>query len=873
MARNRSAYRYMAYRRRRRNGHGTPRWVLVLIVMAGLALFSVFGMMAATFAVYQHYADGFVSPEVAIAQQPSGGAKILDRNGKLLYQFLDENSGLQDYVPIGSISPYLVFATVATEDSTFFTNPGVNYNGLIAAGIDNFSPLGHTPGFLQGRGGSSITQQLVKNIYFTPEERSKRSLSRKIKEIVYAREITNRYPGPDGKRQIMEWYLNYISYGDVFVGIQSASQGYFGVNAKDLTIGQAATLAAIPSCPSCYDPLTQPDAALEQRNIVLRRMYQERYIDGGQLFEAVLTPLQLSPHNFGIEAPHFVFNVVKPQLEQIFGKNALKRDGLVVYTTLDLDLQKKAQAILEGWIQNAESSDGHNGAVVAMDPNTAQTLVYIGSRDYFNTAIQGSNDMAQALNSPGSSFKPITYVTAFRDLGWGPGTLIMDQPIPSKYWDGKNPPRNPVSHSGPITARDALGSSLNIPAIKTILSVGVPSVIEQAKKMGITTLDGRDLGPSMTVGGVDVTLNDMVYAYTAFPNLGVERGIASTESRPPGNRTLDPVSILRVQDRDGNVLYPIVNGQPAQEPQPQEVRVAPPEESYEITSILSDPNAFCLTYGCGGLSVPGHTVAFKTGTSEPYEQVGLIGDTWTFGYTPQIVVGSWFGNADNSPMHGILSTTVSYRAVRDVLAEYLKDKPNEAFPQPPGMVKVSVCVPSGLKPTANCPITTPLDWVAHPPTQDDNWWQVRDGRRLLVLPDTLNQFRSEDALLWQSQPGVAPPTPTPGQEQPPAQTGTVQIASPQANNRIEGITPIAGTATSDHFVSYVLQYQSDAKPKNWVLISQGSAPVLNGILGTWDTRGIATGSYTVRLVVNDSAAGLLATTVHVVVVGARGQQQ
>jgi len=866
----------MAYRRRRRNGHGLPRWAMALIVLACLGVMGVGAVFATGYIVYQNYADGFVSPEVAIAQQPSGGARILDRTGNLLYEFLDDASGLREPVKIQNINPYLVFATVSVEDSTFFTNPGVNYNGLAAAAFDNFSPLGHKPGFLQGRGGSSITQQLVKNIYFTQEERSKRSVSRKIKETVYALELTKRYPGPEGKAQIMEWYLNSISYGNVFVGIQAASQGYFGVNAKDLTIAQAATLAAIPSCPSCYDPFADPDAATAQRNVVLRRMYQEHYIDAGQLFEAAVTPLKLAPKGYNIKAPHFVFDVVKPQLEQIFGADALKRDGLVVYTTLDLNWENKAQDILNGYIeQYEEGSGGHDGAAVGIDPKTGQIIVYIGSRDYFNDEIGGQNNMAGALNSPGSSFKPFTYITAFMDLGWGPGTLIMDQPIPSKYWDGKNPPRNPVAHSGPITARDALGNSLNVPAVKTILSVGIPNVIEQAKKMGITTLDGRDLGPSMTVGGVDVSLEDMVYGYTAFPNLGIQRGIQSTVSRPPGNRALDPIAILRVEDREGNILYPIVDGQPAQEVQPQEVRVAPAQEAFEINSILSDPSATCLTYGCGGLTIPGRPLAVKTGTSEPYEQIGLVGETWTYGYTPQLVFGSWFGNADNTPMTSVTSSyQVSAHTTRDFMVAYTEDLPVENFAVPEGMTKVSVCVPSGLKPTPACPITSPLDWLAHPPTQDDNWWQIQDGRRVIVPPSDISQFRREDALLWQNAPSIAPVTPTPGpNETPQQQQGTLTIASPFSNSRVEGITPIAGTATSDNFLSYVLQYQSDASPNSWTVISQADEEVTNGILGTWDTRSIPSGLYTLRLVVNDASAGQLTASVHVIVINSNENQR
>jgi membrane peptidoglycan carboxypeptidase len=881
MARRNASYRYLAYRRRRRNGHGMPRWLMALIVLAGLGVGAATILAASSYFVYRSYADGLVPPDQEIAKLPSGGARILDRNGNLLYEYLDDASGLREPVKIDNIPFYLVLATVATEDSTFFTNPGVNYKGLLGAAWDNFSPFGTTPGFLAGRGGSSITQQLVKNIYFTPKERQQRSVSRKIKETVYALELTKRY----SKSQIMEWYLNQISYGSVFVGVQAASKGYFNENVNDLTLAQAALLAAIPSCPPCYDPITQPDAAIRQRNVVLHRMYEEHYITGGQFWQAAAEPLQLSPHQFNVKAPHFVFNVVQPQLEQLFGADSLKRDGLVVYTTLDSGLQDQAQSILNGWIDTfEESSGGHNGAVVAMDPNNAQILAYVGSRDYFNEQILGQNDMADALNSPGSSFKPITYTTAFMNLGWGPGTLILDSPISSKYWDGKNPPRNPVAHSGPITARDALGNSLNIPAIKVILNVGVDKVIEQAKKMGITSLDGRQLGPSMTVGGVDVKLNDMVYAYTAFPNLGIEKGIESTEPRPPGNRTLDPISILRVEDRRGNILYPIVDGQPAQEAVPQEVRVAPAQETYMINSILSDPSAFCLTYGCGGLSI-GRPAAFKTGTSEPYEQIGLIGDTWTFGYTPQIVVGSWFGNADNSPMHNITSASVSYRAVRDVLLAYLNDKPVEQFQNPGGLVRASTCVPSGLKPTPACPFVSPEDWLVQAPTQDDTWWQIeridtRTGkpatattpsqfvqeRRILNLPDTLTEFQRDEALAWQFIAGAIPEPTPPDQNQPPQGQGVLAIVSPVESDRIEGIVPITGTATSPHFASYRLEFQSDADPSQWTLISQSVVPVTNDTLGSWDTRGLPASPYTLRLVVTDTAGGELTVEVHVVLV-------
>jgi membrane peptidoglycan carboxypeptidase len=890
MARNGAYYRHLAYRRRRRNanGKGVPRWLIALFVLGGLFAIALGVLAGVGYGVYQSYADDLVPPDEEIARLPLGGAEIRDRNGKFLYEFLDDAYGLRDPVPAEDISLYLVAATIAAEDASFTDNPGVNYKGLAAAAWDNFWPFGGTPGFLEGRGGSSITQQLVKNVYFTPEERAQRSIDRKLKETVFALELTQQYD----KQQIMEWYLNQISYGNIFVGVEAASQGYFDKHASELTLAEAATLAAIPACPSCYDPINQPEAALRQRNVVLHRMYEEGYLGEpssleakATLWEAAVQPLGVELQPFRVTAPHFVFNVVQPELEGLFGEEALRRDGLVVYTSLDLEAQRRAEAILEEWITTFEYSGGHNGAVVAIDPNTAEVLVYVGSRDYFREDIDGQNDMAAALNSPGSAFKPFNYVTAFMNLGWGPGTMILDTAISSKYWDGSRPPRNPgTGFQGPITVRNALGNSLNIPAIKTILYTGVPNVIRQAKKMGITTLDGRQLGPSMTVGGVDVKLIDMVYGYTVFPNLGILKGVESTVARPEGNRSLDPVVILRVENRDGEVLYPLVDGEPAPDrPAPQEERVAPAEESYLITDILSDPNAQCITFGvCGALTIPGRPMAVKTGTSEPYADSFNIGDTWAIAYTPQIVVGSWFGNADNSPMFDISSTSVSWRTVRNFMVEYHQDLPVEPFTRPGGLVKASVCIPSWLKPTEACPATTPDDLFAASslPEREDDWWTVaridtRTGklaseltpdeyieeRRFLRLPEGLPEFQRDQALAWAFLlHGSLDEVPT---EQTQESDIPLAITSPANGASVQGVVTITGRARSSDFASYRLEFRSEAEAGDWTLISESDSPVADGPLGTWDTSALPPGLYTIRLVLVDEKRGEIITRVQV----------
>jgi membrane peptidoglycan carboxypeptidase len=861
------------------------RWMMALIFLFGLTFVGAGVMAGVGYGVYRTYANDLIPPDEAIAQLPRGGARIYDRNGQELFEFLDNGEGLRQPVSIDRMNLYLIAATISWEDTSFEDNPGINYKGLTAAAIDNFWPFGGSSGVLEGRGGSSITQQLVKNVYFTQEEREKRTIDRKLRETVYALELTRKYD----KRQIMEWYLNQISYGNIYYGAQAASQGYFGKDAIDLTLAEAALLAGIPQCPTCFDPVNEPEAAVAQRNRVLVRMHEEcECLTADQTFYAALEPMQLVKQDYPIEAPHFVFSLIKPELQEMFGPDSVTDDGLVVYTSLDLELQRKAEGILEEQISTYEaSSGGHNGAVVAMDPRTAQILAYVGSRDYANEDITGQNDMAVALNSPGSTLKPFTYTTAFMNLGWGPGTMILDTPINTKWWDGANPPRNPgTGYQGPITVRDSLGSSLNIPAIKTILYTGVSPVIDQARKMGITSLgDPTQYGPSLTVGGVDVKLLDVVYGYSVFPNNGLLKGVPRTaQDDVPGSRELDPVTILRVEDRDGKVLYPLVDGQPAQEVPAQEIRVAPAENAFMINDILSDGCAQRITFGaCGALSIPGRKLAIKTGTSEPYETVGLIGDTWAFGYTPQLVVGSWFGNADNTPMTNISSTSVSWRTVRDFAIAFHENLPVEEFARPEGLVRGTVCMPSGLKTTPGCGKTTPEDWFATAsfPQRDDDWWvsgriDTRTGRpatdntpqqfvataRTLRIPEGLSEWAREQAQEWASVLGRRPTTGPDGENG--DQSVPVGITSPESAAPVDGLVIVRGSANSENFQFFRLEFQPSGSD-SWALIAQTGQPVDNGTLGVWDTSDLTPGIYTLRLTVVDTGAGEISTRIDVLV--------
>ncbi len=698
--------------------------LLVPATTAGAA--ALFGL-----AKYNEFSSEVQPAEDLLRELPQGGARIYDRNGVFLYEFVDELGGLRRPVPLSEISPWLIDATIATEDNSFWTNNGLNVAGLARAAWENFSPLEGE--FLEGSGGSSITQQLAKNVYIPREERTERSPERKLKEAVIALELTEQYP----KEQILEWYLNSIPYGGIYVGVQAAAEGYFGKEAKDLTLAEAALLAGIPQQPAAYDPFQNPVLARARQSEVLDLMVRNGSISAAEAERARDEELVFQQSRFEILAPHFVLGRVAQEIKARFGERALYEGGLEVVTTIDLELQDEAHRILEGWIREYEGpSGGHNGAFYVLDPHTGEILVYIGSRDYFRDDIAGRNDNVVSLNSPGSTLKPFTFMTAFMK-GWSTGTAILDTPteIMDPATDEPFVPRNPgTGYQGIITADKALGNSLNVTALKTILYAGVPETIRTLKLAGFTTLDNpAGYGPALTLGGVDVTLQDLTYGYSLFATGGIMRGDETLYEYDEGERALDPAAILRVTNPMGDVVY---------EYEPVEQRVFPESYPYLITSILSDGDNQCITFGaCGALSLPdGRPAAQKTGTSEPYDNdLRQIGETWAVGYTPHLVAGVWFGNADNAPMVNILSTSVSWRAYRDFMdfaLEYL-ELPPDPFVRPSTVVERELCWPSGKLPTSLCPNSRrypglfAMETLAHADEEAremyDSWWQPAGG--------------------------------------------------------------------------------------------------------------------------------------------------
>jgi membrane peptidoglycan carboxypeptidase len=395
---------------------------------------------------------------------------------------------------------------------------------------------------------------------------------------------------------------------------------------------------------------------------------------------------------FPILAPHFVLTYVAPQLELIMGREAMMHDGLVVTTTLDLNLQNEALRILERWISEFERvSNTHNGAALVIEPRTGEILTMLGSRDYFRDDIDGNVNNLLAPNSPGSTFKPFVYLTTFMKLGWNPGTIIQDSPVSYREVNGTVfSPVNPnKGYNGNITLRNALGNSLNVTAFKAALQVGVPNIVAFAKSAGFTDLKGF-YGPAMSIGGVDLKAMDLTYAYSVIGNGGVMAGQDTFAPTNADERGIEPIAILKIEDAAGNVRFNVDDHR-------REHRVITAEHAYMMADILSDPGAQCITFGCGGLNVPGYRVGVKTGTSEPFDprgpNAGKIGETWAFGFTPDLTVGIWAGNSNNAPIVNIYSTSISYRAMRDIMLTAYGGRRGTNFVRPEGLVNREVCRP------------------------------------------------------------------------------------------------------------------------------------------------------------------------------------
>ena len=678
-------------------------WKLALLILLAVSLACAAG-------VYAWLLVDLPALDTLYQRASAPSTRLLDRHGRVLYEISDPHQGRHTPIKFDDIPAACREATIATEDANYYAHPGVDVTGIARALWIN----------LQGgevlSGGSTITQQLARNLLLSPDERIQRTLTRKLRESILAWRMTQHF----SKDDILALYLNEAYYGNLAIGLEAAAQVYFGKSAGELDLAECALLAGLPQSTALYDPLTNLAAAKQRQAVVLDLMAKQGYVTPERAELAKAEDLQFAAAPFPIEAPHFVA-YVRQWLEDRYGLEAIYTQGLVVTTTLDLDWQTAAQSIARRQIaelqQDKPDQPGknvNNAAVVAIDPRSGEVLVMLGSPDYFDKQIDGAVNAAIALRQPGSSIKPLTYAAAFDPQAPAPLTpasMILDvrSSFPTREGNPYVPKNYDRLYHGPVSAREALASSYNIPAVKVLQHVGLDRMIALARALGISTFGQSDrYGLSLTLGGGEVRLLDMALAYSAFANGGLK---------------VDPVAVLQVSDAQGRVLY-------RQTPQPGQ-RVLDPRVADLITSILGDNTARAPAFGEYSVLRLNRPAAAKTGTTTDWR------DNWTIGYTPDLVTGVWVGNADNKPMERVSGIAGAGPIWHDFMQEALKGQPVQDFARPAGLIDLEVCATSGLLPTPYCPYTKREVFIAGTqPTQPDNLYRPVDVDVATGLPAT-----------------------------------------------------------------------------------------------------------------------------------------
>ena len=623
--------------------------------------------------------------------------RITDRNGRLLYEILPKAGGRNTVLSIDHIPQCLKDATIAVEDKNFYTHPGVDPRGILRAVWLN----------LRGgeviAGGSTITQQVARNVLLGENERLERTFRRKMREAVLAWQMTRKL----SRDEILALYLNQINYGGIAYGVEAASQTYFGKPAGDLLLPECALIAGLPQAPGVYNPFTNPDLAKERQGVVLGLMEKEGYLTHEERINAEATPLSFNPSPYPIEAPHFIW-IVKDQIDKLASAGVLSLGkSLVVRTTLDLDYQHLAEGTLSRRIdafKNENTGISHNvnnAALVTIDPHTGEIMALVGSTDYFDESIHGALDMATSPRQTGSAFKPFIYALVLdpaQPNAWTAATSILD--VSTTFMTRDGAPYTPVNYDGrehgPVSVRESLGSSLNIPAVKTLQETGIKNTIDLAHRLGITSLnDPGEYDLSLALGGGQISLLELSTAYASFANHGYYTGHHS---------------ILDIHDADGNLLY--------ENDKTQLVQVFDPRVAWLINDILSDDNARIVGFGPDSTLRLDRTAAVKTGTTTNFH------DNWTIGYTPDLLVGVWVGNSGYEAMHNVTGLTGAAPIWHEVMRGLLQGHPDRPFERPDGLAQVEVCNLSGLLPTPACPHTR-MEWFISgtEPTGTDTFHQ------------------------------------------------------------------------------------------------------------------------------------------------------
>lgn len=654
-------------------------WILRLFAI-GIAILAI---------LFVYYSKDLPDPNKLLSVDVPQSTKIYARDGSLLYEVHGEFK--RTLIPYSEMNDNIKHATIAIEDKNFYNEGGIDFKGILrSAFVDIFH------GRL-AQGGSTITQQFVRNAILTRDK----SFSRKIKEVILSIEINEKF----SKDDVLKMYLNEIPYGRNAYGIEAAAQTYFGIHAKDLDLAQAAYLAALPQAPSYYD---LHRAALDDRkNIILQQMLSQGYITQDQYNKAKTEVVTFQKNSDLLKAPHFVM-YIEDYLANKYGEQTLENGGLQVYTTLDPRLQSIAEDVVKkGTEINAKRYNGNNAALVAIDPKTGQILAMVGSKDYFadptpagckpgvNCTFEPDVNVATSLRQPGSSAKPYVYATAFKpQFHYAPATMLMDVVTDfGKFGNQDYIPHNyNLKEYGPVSLRQALAGSLNIPSVKLLDLVGVDNAVQTMHDFGITS-PLKNCGLSLVLGGCEVTLLDHVSGYTTIASEGVHH---------------PETGILKVLDSKGNVL---------EQYQDHPQQVLDPQAAYELISILSDNNARSFIFGSHSpLTLPDRPVAAKTGTTQNFR------DGWTIGFTPSLTAGVWVGNNDGSLLKNNSDGVVVAAPIwHNFMEEALKGTPAENFTVPQGIQTVTVDSVSGLLPNPYTPTTKQEVFANYSaPTQTDN---------------------------------------------------------------------------------------------------------------------------------------------------------
>jgi membrane peptidoglycan carboxypeptidase len=878
---------------------------IILLILLVVMVLGTAGTGVGVYAVYARQlppADSIVD-----AQADTFYTTILyDNTGQFsIYEVIDPLGGDRQYITVDDVPDHFLNATVAIEDASFYENPGFDLQGMLRALWAN-----STSDQLQG--GSTITQQLVKNVLIPPDERDDVSFDRKLKEIILASEISRLY----SKDQILEWYINTNFYGNLAYGVEAASRVYFDKPARNLTLAESALLAAIPQFP-LLNPIDNPEAARERQRVVLETMVFEGYITRTQADEALAQPVVIKSfaQRFNIAAPHFAL-YARREAEAILnnmgldGSRMVSRDGLRIYTTLDLDLQRQMECVARSHVTRLAGGDPNfvhstniggdclaaqylppllpeeigrprtvtNASGLVLKATTGEIVAMLGSVDYWNEGIDGNYNAALALRQPASTFKPFVYATAFftpidSNTVVTPATMLYD--VRTEFNNGGFEPYAPdnidLQFHGPVSVREALANSYNIPAVQVLNWIGLNPVLTTAHKLGINSMNSglSAYGLSLALGTAEASLLDMTYAYNVFNNLGMMVGSpVPADEAQIGYRQLNPVAVLRIETRDGEILWEYSEAEGTFDRR----SILEPGMAYMITDILADNEARWDAFPRGNAMELSRPAAVKTGTSDDFR------DSWTIGYTPQYTAGVWVGNNNNQGMGdvtGLMGSAPIWHAVMEYIHAQ-EGLPVETWARPQTIIETMVCEWSGLLPSQNCPAvneifySNPTSGIDYRPYQVDNYYttvRVNFCNNTLATAYSPTECVTEKVYFNFPQPLLAWAQSTPGVELPPTvydtstsvSIGPVVISEPAQFDMVSGLVEIRGNAddgllpaereTSDQAIEFFrVDFGRGSSPNEWQQIGPNQAEPGTGILlGAWDTSNLPDGLYTLRL--------------------------